>query len=381
MKHEQHSKLSKPDKGFYSRNEISILGSNCHRIQTLARAIGNQLRGEFSVSYVDADHTSHSDKEKEPSSIPFAKDFVNKITHHQFNIHSTVSNYEKDAFFDSVHLTLVNGNHEKANHQIVMIDEKKEASLTKRKTALTNVIALVRTDCEDEEIPAYIKELIPKYVELPVFSMTDEKTIGDFIKIIVQNRTPEIQGLILGGGKSTRMGVDKIFMKYHGTSQYTYLRNLMASLCKEVFVSCRPDQASLFSDTITDSFLGLGAYGGLLSAFQKNPNSAWFSIACDVPLLNKETLEKLVSRRNPSKVATCFYNSETTFPEPLITIWEPEAYPVLLHYLSLGYSCARKVLINSDVEIVKLDNEEVLLNANTSKERDKAIGILSKTTS
>ncbi|TVZ27130.1 molybdopterin-guanine dinucleotide biosynthesis protein A [Gillisia sp. Hel_I_86] len=381
MKHEQHSKLTKPDKGFYGRNEISILGSNCNRIQTLASSIGKQLQDEFSVAYVDADHASHTDNEKESPSVAFTKNFINKITHHQFNVFNTVSKFEQDTFFNSSQLILVNGNHEKANHQIVMIDKKKEASLIKRKEALTNVIALVRTDHEDKEIPEYIKELIPKYAELPVFLLTDEKIISGFVKKLVENRIPKIQGLILGGGKSTRMGVDKVFMKYHGVSQHTYLQEILSPFCEDVFVSCRPDQASLFPDAITDSFLGLGAYGGLLSAFQKNPDSAWFSIACDIPLLNKETLEALVSKRNPSKVATCFYNSETDFPEPLITIWEPRAYAVLLHYLSLGYSCPRKVLINSDVEIVKLENEDVLLNANTSKERDKVLELLSKTIS
>ena len=114
-----------------------------------------------------------------------------------------------------------------------------------------------------------------------------------------------------------------------------------------------------------------------MSAFQKKPNSSWFTVACDIPLLNNKTIETLVKSRNPSKLATCFYNSNTDFPEPLITIWEPRAYPVLLYYLSLGYSCTRKVLINSDVEIVKLDNENVLLNANTIEESNRAVELLS----
>ena len=36
-----------------------------------------------------------------------------------------------------------------------------------------------------------------------------------------------------------------------------------------------------------------------------------------------------------------------------------------------------KFLINSDVEIVKLDNENVLLNANTIEESNRAVELLS----
>ena len=52
------------------------------------------------------------------------------------------------------------------------------------------------------------------------------------------------------------------------------------------------------------------------------------------------------------------------FVEPLITIYEPKAYPVLLQYLAQGYSCPRKMLINSDVEIVEVD-ASLIRNINT----------------
>ncbi len=62
-------------------------------------------------------------------------------------------------------------------------------------------------------------------------------------------------------------------------------------------------------------------------------------------------------------------NDSTGFPDPLITLWEPRAYPVMLEFLGLGYSCPRKVLINSDVEIVHGD-QEWLTNVNTTEQLD-----------
>jgi len=380
MKHKQHSKLSKPSRGFYGKNEISILGTTCDRIKALAFTIGNTFKDKMSIAYIDAEHASNSKEDDQHFPVSFSREAVDMITHQQFNYHSQVSDFEKNAFYNSAHLILVNGNHEKADHQIVFIDAKKEASLKKRKDALTNVIALIRVDSENLEIPSYIKELIPNQNELPIFSMNEEQAIGDFVLSFLENKTPKLQGLIFGGGQSTRMGVDKVSLDYHGIPQYQYLHNHLSPICEEVFVSCRQDQSTLFENPIADSFTGLGAYGGLLSAFQKDPNSAWLAVACDIPLLNKATLEKLKENRDPSKIATCFYNSTTGFPEPLITIWEPRAYPVLLHYLSLGYSCTRKVLINSDVKIVRLENEDVLLNANTSEDREKVKRLLSSET-
>ena len=59
------------------------------------------------------------------------------------------------------------------------------------------------------------------------------------------------------------------------------------------------------------------------------------------------------------------------FVEPLITIYEPKAYPVLLQYLAQGYSCPRKMLINSDVEIIEVD-DSLIRNINTPEEFELA---------
>ena len=115
----------------------------------------------------------------------------------------------------------------------------------------------------------------------------------------------------------------------------------------------------------------MGPFGAILSAFQTNPNAAWLVAACDQPLIDAGVLKELISKRNPSKYATAFYNPETDFPEPLITIWEPRAYSELLHFLSLGYSCPRKVLINSDIELLELEDSLVLKNANTPEEYEQ----------
>jgi molybdopterin-guanine dinucleotide biosynthesis protein A len=52
----------------------------------------------------------------------------------------------------------------------------------------------------------------------------------------------------------------------------------------------------------------------------------------------------------------------------LITIWEPKSYPVLLSFLAQGCSCPRKVLINSDVNLLSAPDPQELTNVNTPEE-------------
>ena len=118
---------------------------------------------------------------------------------------------------------------------------------------------------------------------------------------------------------------------------------------------------------IHDTFINLGPFGGICSAFQKNPNTAWLVLATDLPFVNSALIDLLISKRNPSKIATAIKGRGKEFVEPLITIYEPKAYPILLQYLGQGYSCPRKPLINSDVEIVEVD-DHLIRNINTPEE-------------
>jgi molybdopterin-guanine dinucleotide biosynthesis protein A len=87
-----------------------------------------------------------------------------------------------------------------------------------------------------------------------------------------------------------------------------------------------------------------------------------------------------VNRRDLSSIATAYQSPQNEFPEPLVTIWEPRSYPVLLSFLAQGYSCPRKVLINSDVTLVEAVNPEVLTNVNTPEDFDRVKQKLGATT-
>lgn len=187
------------------------------------------------------------------------------------------------------------------------------------------------------------------------------------IKPSWSNSIPPLQGLILAGGESQRMGVDKSTIHYHGLSQVDYLVTLLGPYVEEVFVSKRDDIESTHP-VIKDTFLDLGPYGGVLSAFRFNPNCAWLTVPCDMPLVDQEMILKLINHRDPEKSATCFHDPSTGFPEPLLTIWEPRAYPLLLQNLGNGISCLRKTLINSDTKEVSSATPEKLKNANTPEE-------------
>ncbi|WP_312512504.1 NTP transferase domain-containing protein [Chryseobacterium culicis] len=192
---------------------------------------------------------------------------------------------------------------------------------------------------------------------------------------------PQLNGLVLAGGKSVRMGNPKDKINWHGKEQKYYAADLLAPFCDEVYISCRQDQLENFNseyNALTDTFLHMGPFGGILSALRSQRDKAWLVVACDLPLLDKNSLEFLIQSRDPEKAATTYESPFDGLPEPLITIWEPKSYLLLLNFLGTGNTCPRKVLLNSDTLILKPANPDALMNVNTPEDMKKAQELLRK---
>ena len=108
------------------------------------------------------------------------------------------------------------------------------------------------------------------------------------------------------------MGYDKTQIEYHGVPQKEYMMEMLSRHCDKVFISLSKHRDEKYP-FIEDEFKGLGPFGGILSAFRNDPNSAWLSIAADIPLIDDNTISYLIQNRNPGTFATCFYNPETNF--------------------------------------------------------------------
>jgi len=195
----------------------------------------------------------------------------------------------------------------------------------------------------------------------------------------IENKIPLLNGLVLAGGKGKRLGRDKGLIKWQSKEQRYHIADILKALCAEVFISCRADQRAEILEgyePLPDTFLDLGPYGGILSALRAQPDHAWLVVACDLPLLDAATIQFLIANRNRKTIATTFKSPHDGLPEPLITIWEPESYPVLLSFLAKQYSCPRKVLLNSETTLLEPPNPDALMNVNTPEDAAKAEAIL-----
>ena len=187
-------------------------------------------------------------------------------------------------------------------------------------------------------------------------------------------------GLVLTGGKSSRMGTDKASINYHKEPQSKYLYKLLEQVCDRTFYSIGDKQQIVdYPDEkcIVDLNEYRGPLNGILSAHKAHPDAGWLVLACDLPLIDLENLKLLKKERDTQKTATAMATHKTKLPEPLVAIWEPKGLKEAIAYMEAAQSsCPRKYLINSDTKLVFPIHDKVLFNANTLAEYEHAKSIL-----
>ena len=182
-----------------------------------------------------------------------------------------------------------------------------------------------------------------------------------------------VYGLVLAGGRSTRMRRDKAAIEYRpGETQLDAAMKLLEGRVARAFVSVRADQAEdplrAHHARIVDRGPFEGPIAGISAAFDEHPDVAWLVLACDLPFLDARTLDTLLAARNPASEAIAFRSAHDGLPEPLCALYEPQARDSLVKFLATGRNCPRKFLIGARTRLLDQPNPRALDNVNTVEE-------------
>jgi molybdopterin-guanine dinucleotide biosynthesis protein A/molybdopterin converting factor small subunit len=196
--------------------------------------------------------------------------------------------------------------------------------------------------------------------------------------------TAPLYGLVLAGGRSTRMQRDKAVIEYRpGETQLDNVMKLLRPRVSRAFVSVRPDQRADAARSawhqIVDRGEVDGPIAGISAALGEHPDAAWLVLACDLPFIDAHTLDTLIAARDRTCDATAFRSSHDGLPEPLCAIYEPGARASIAAHIAGGRNCPRKYLINAKTRLLEQPNPRALDNVNTVSEYGAAMSALSAT--
>jgi len=106
----------------------------------------------------------------------------------------------------------------------------------------------------------------------------------------------DITGVILTGGKSTRMGSNKSLLTIGGITVIERVVNLMKELFNSVIlITNQPEEYSFLNVPMhEDIYQGIGPLAGIHSALLNSITEKNFIISCDIPLMTYEVIKYMV---------------------------------------------------------------------------------------
>jgi molybdopterin-guanine dinucleotide biosynthesis protein A len=114
----------------------------------------------------------------------------------------------------------------------------------------------------------------------------------------------DITGIILCGGKSSRMQVDKALLKLNGRTVIEIIAEKMKSIFSEVLISTNgiDDYNFLNLPLIKDIFTHKGPLAGIHSALKYSSTEKNFIISCDMPLVSSELIKFIATYNSDKKI-------------------------------------------------------------------------------
>ena len=178
-----------------------------------------------------------------------------------------------------------------------------------------------------------------------------------------------ITGIILSGGKSSRMGTDKGFLKHKGKTFIQHSIDALQPLVSETIIVSNNSAYDVFKlKRIKDEIENAGPLAGVYTGFMQSKTDYNLVLSCDIPLISSEILELLIeSMDDTSEVVQIEANTKTS---PLIALYKTSCASKFYKLLNEGERRLRYAVNQCQVKHVKLDSDIgfYTLNINTPEE-------------
>ncbi len=184
----------------------------------------------------------------------------------------------------------------------------------------------------------------------------------------------EFTGIILSGGKSSRMGRDKASIKIGNKLLIEIIIETLTAICSEVLISSNNKSLRNFGfQVIEDEISGCGPISGIYSCLKKSSCDWNFIISVDSPFVTPEFIQFLASG---SLGYDCVIPAHKNGIEPLIGFYHKRVIPIFSERISKGNFKMNRLIADLNANIIRIDNwidtnPKIVCNINSPEDLHK----------
>ncbi len=195
----------------------------------------------------------------------------------------------------------------------------------------------------------------------------------------------ELTGIILAGGKSSRMGRDKGLCEFNGRALVSYAIETLKPLCGRMIISANhfPEKYEQYGiEVIGDEIKNIGPMGGIYTCLKRSTTQHNLVLSCDTPFVGTILLKHLLDEvKNEQVVAPAHH---TFLIEPLSAYYATNILDNLTQAINNNdyklinlFKTVRFKSVLMD-KLVPFRTEHSFLNINKPEDLEKAEKIISQ---
>lgn len=177
----------------------------------------------------------------------------------------------------------------------------------------------------------------------------------------------KLTGILMCGGKSSRMGKDKYALLYNNLPLYKPSLDTLQRFCDTIIISCNVAFPEFVDFTVVeDDVKEIGPMGGIYSCLKKSSSKYNMILACDMPFVNGGLMTQLLSISNDYDAIVPLVDGRA---EPLYAIYNVSIIPTLEAFIHSERYSLKQMLSGLEVCYVHVDTDvQELKNVNTPAE-------------
>ena len=185
-----------------------------------------------------------------------------------------------------------------------------------------------------------------------------------------------INGYILAGGKSSRMGTDKGLLHFHGKPiVQTIIDQILPTVNKTVIVSNNAEYEKFGLEVFADLITDVGPAGGIHAAMTHTDSEQILVVSCDMPYITTDAIQYMIEQASQSQI-TLPLNREKI--EPLFGVYSKKCLPLWQQLIEQGMIKLQEMvthfeLLKINIETNELFNDLLFLNINDKNDLQRAL--------
>lgn len=188
----------------------------------------------------------------------------------------------------------------------------------------------------------------------------------------------DVTGVILVGGKSSRIGRDKAFLPIGGIPVFERVLEVLRKPMKEVIlVGDRPERFAKYGLPVYPDLYPGSSLGGLYTGLSVSGTSCIFAASCDLPFASGGLLRYMISLREGYDVVVPMTSGS---PEPLFALYSKDCLDPMKELLESGnfrifdFYPRVRVRCVQGAELLPFDRSgSAFVNVNTPEEYARAL--------